>query len=58
MIFTPQQSRPVVAQLVETLLYSLGGRGFDSLEFFIDIILRAELRPGVESAFNRIFPGG
>ena len=35
----------MVAQLVEALRYKPEGRGFDSLEFFIDIILPAALRP-------------
>jgi hypothetical protein len=33
----------VVAQLVEVLRYKPEGRGFDSLEFFIDIIFSAAL---------------
>jgi hypothetical protein len=40
--------RHAVAQLVEALLYNPTGRGFDSpcghMDFFIDIILPAELR--------------
>ena len=34
-----------VAQLVETLRYNPEGRGFDSLEFFIGIILPVALWP-------------
>jgi len=35
----------LVAQLFEALRYKPEGRGFDSMEFFIDIILPAALWP-------------
>jgi len=34
-----------VARLVEVLHYKLEGRGFDSLEYFYDIVLPAALWP-------------
>jgi len=34
-----------VTQLVKALRYKMEGRGFDSLDFFIDIILPAALCP-------------
>jgi hypothetical protein len=34
-----------VAQLVEALRYKPEGRGFDSLEFFIDVIFPVALWP-------------
>ena len=40
-----KQEGHVMAQLVEVLCYKPEGRGFDSLEFFIDIILPAALWP-------------
>jgi hypothetical protein len=52
-----------VAQLVEALRYKAKGRAFDSLEFIIDLILPAALRPLGQLTIKHkyvpgIFPGG
>ena len=45
MMCAPHQSGHIVAQLVETRPYNTEGRGFESLEFFIYMILRAAIWP-------------